>query len=561
MSDQEQDPNAADTTPVESAPLIATAADTKPALAPEKRLRLMPPIWVWCLAGLWCVLLVLVRVANVSGDHAIVNILTLVFGFLAVSALVSWFAFLSGYPRVLRFGGLTVLIGAISAFCMSYRIYQVSGELVPMFRLRHAASPDELLKQPPVMTGKNVSVRETTPDDFPEFLGARRLGRVDTVRLAPDWTAQPPKELWRRPIGAGWSGFAVVNGVAMTMEQRGDHELVTCYRVEDGALIWSYTIEGRHKTFMGGIGPRATPTINDGRVYSQGAFGTVSCLDGASGAELWREELLGRYGIPRDDDVKAIGWGRSGSPLVVDDLVIVPAGGPRDGPHVSLVAFDKTRGTIAWESGDRQISYSSPVLATLGGKRQVLIVNESNASGHDPKSGRMLWQVEWPGGSTTNASVSQAVPLPPNQFMLSKGYGGGAALFQLTATRAGKFEVRDVWRNTRVLKTKFCNVVVHHDHVYGLSDGILECVELATGQRVWKGGRYGHGQLLGVRNHLLVQLESGKVALVDATPEGFREVSRFSPINGKTWNNPTLYGNRLLVRNAEEAACYELVTD
>ena len=367
--------------------------------------------------------------------------------------------------------------------------------------------------------------------------------------------------LWRQPIGAGWGGFAVVNGVAMTMEQRGELELVTCYRVDDGELIWSYSLEGRHETFMGGIGPRSTPTINDGRVYTQGAFGTVLCLDGASGMKIWSDELLGRYEIPREDDVKAVSWGRSASPLVVDDLVIVPAGGPLGGPHVSLIAYNKINGDVVWESGDRQVSYSSPVLATLGGKRQVLIVNEDNASGHDPSSGRLLWQIEWPGKSNANASVSQAVPLPPNQFLLSKGYGGGAALFQLTPTRSGKFKVQNIWRSTKVLKTKFCNVVIHKNHVYGLSDGILECVELATGRRAWKKGRYGHGQLLGVGDHLLVQMEFGKMALVDATPEEFREVSRFTPLDGKTWNNPTLYGNRLLVRNGLEAACYELATD
>ena len=131
----------------------------------------------------------------------------------------------------------------------------------------------------------------------------------------------------------------------------------------------------------------------------------------------------------------------------------------------------------------------------------------------------------------------------------------------MTPTRSGKFKVQNIWRSTKVLKTKFCNVVIHKNHVYGLSDGILECVELATGRRAWKKGRYGHGQLLGVGDHLLVQMEFGKMALVDATPEEFREVSRFTPLDGKTWNNPTLYGNRLLVRNGLEAACYELATD
>ncbi len=566
MSDHEHDPpHGQESTarePIDSPESVdAAVREPKPATTTQRRGRLTPPVWVWGLVGLWCILLAVVRWANVTGDHAIANILTLVFGFLAFSALMTWFSFLSGHHAALRWGGLAALVVSIATFCALFRVHHVSGELVPTFRLRHAAAPDELLRQPTARSTETVSLETTSPDDFPEFLGPRRGGRVDHVGLVPDWTASPPKQLWRQPIGAGWGGFSVVNGYAVTMEQRGEQELVTCYRVEDGELIWSHANEGRHATLMGGVGPRCTPTIDQGRVYAQGAFGTVLCLDGSNGMEIWRDELLQRYGISRDDDVKAIAWGRSGSPLIVDDLVIVPAGGPKDGPYVSLIAFDKQTGDVVWESGDDQVGYSSPVLATLGGKRQVLIVNEATASGHDPKSGRQLWEVDWPGQSNANASASQVAPIPPNRFLLSKGYGSGAALFELSATAAGTFEVKDVWRVSAVLKTKFCNVVVHRDHVYGLSDGILQCVELATGKRVWKGARYGHGQILGVRDDLLVQQESGDVALVEATPDGFHERAQFEALQGKTWNNLALYGSRLLVRNGEEAACYELAIE
>ncbi len=253
--------------------------------------------------------------------------------------------------------------------------------------------------------------------------------------------------------------------------------------------------------------------------------------------------------------------GPRNSPLIVDDLVVVPLGGPAQGPWVSLAAFDKTTGRLAWTGGDCQASYSSPVLATLAGRRQILIVNQDYVSGHDPASGKPLWKHPWPGSSSTNASVSQVVPVPGDRLLLSKAYGGGAKLLQLSTAKRDSWQVTKVWSNSRVLRTKFSNVVVHGDHVYGLSDGVLECVELAGGRRVWKGGRYGQGQILGVDDVLLVQAESGEVVLVEAAPAGHRELGRFAALEGKTWNNPSLYGRFLLVRNAEQAACYELALE
>jgi outer membrane protein assembly factor BamB len=144
-------------------------------------------------------------------------------------------------------------------------------------------------------------------------------------------------------------------------------------------------------------------------------------------------------------------------------------------------------------------------------------------------------------------------------LFLSKAYGGGSKLLQFTSAGSGsEFGVSVRWENKQLLKTKCTNVTVIGDHVYGLSDGILECVTLHTGQRKWKKGRYGHGQILGIGQRILVQAEDGRIALVDANPETFVELTSFAALEGKTWNNPCLYGKRLLVRNGEEAACYEL---
>ena len=156
------------------------------------------------------------------------------------------------------------------------------------------------------------------------------------------------------------------------------------------------------------------------------------------------------------------------------------------------------------------------------------------------------------------ASVSQAVPVPPDLVLLSKGYGGGSALVQLSQTGRSPIQTTALWQDARTLKTKFSNVTLHDGFIYGLSDGILECVEAASGHRRWKRGRYGHGQVLGVDRWLLIQAESGEVALVEATPQHYREAARFVALEGKTWNNPCLAGSYLLVRNSQQAACYRL---
>ena len=176
-----------------------------------------------------------------------------------------------------------------------------------------------------------IDLTTTTQDDFPGFLGHDRSGVVSRVQLARDWEARPPQLVWRQPIGEGWSAFAVVNGYAVTMEQRGEREAVTAYDARTGALLWSQEIGARFSHPLGGIGPRSTPTIDEGRVFALGSRGQIACLDGATGALIWEKNLLEEYGVSREQEFASIQYGRSNSLLIVDDLVIVPAGGNKGG--------------------------------------------------------------------------------------------------------------------------------------------------------------------------------------------------------------------------------------
>jgi outer membrane protein assembly factor BamB len=533
---------------------VVGASASKPS-----RGRLFPPLLVRLMAAGFLLVAALERWFTTSGDHAIVNIVTFLCGMLAFVTLAVWFLFLSGYARRFRLMAAAMGMALFILFAITFRVDRVSGELVPSFRPRWVKKADETLRPAqPAESGTTADLATTTDDDFPQFLGPQRNGRVDDVHLSQDWAIHPPRQLWKQPIGAGWSAFSAVNGFAVTLEQRGPDELVTCYEIASGKLVWSHATKTRHETIPGGTGPRSTPTIDRGQVFAIGATGELVCLDGASGMLTWRDNLLERYHVAPEEDEKGVAWGRSNSPLVVDDLVIVPAGGPATGPWVSLAAFQRQTGELVWEGGDQQVSYSSPILATIAGVRQVVCVHEKSVAGHDLKTGKQLWSYDWPGDSTQNANVSQPVRVSEDQFLLTKGYGQGSVLLEFSKGSTDAFDVKSKWNEKMLLKTKFTTVVVYQQHAYGLSDGIMECVHLATGKREWKKGRYGQGQILGVDNVILVQAESGDVAMIAATPAGFNELGRFNALEGITWNNLCLTGKRLLVRNSEMAACFEL---
>jgi outer membrane protein assembly factor BamB len=507
------------------------------------------------------------QASDPTGDRGLNNVMT--FGLFLVAALTVgiWWLFFSGLERRLRWGVAALVVGAVVAFFTAFRIESVGGDMLPYFAWRFGVRADRRLEVPPdAVAGSRpdagpgaADLATTGPWDFPQFLGPRRDLSVTAVTLSRDWETRPPELLWRQPIGAGWSGFAVVNGYAVTQEQRGDLELITCYELETGGLVWSHAIETRFDGVIAGVGPRATPTIDDGIVYALTSNALLVALEGASGRLLWEHDLRAEYGLSRSQEAASYPYGRSSSPLVAGTLVIVPAGGLAGRRLVSLVAYDKKTGERIWEGGSAQISQSSPALATLGGVEQVLIVNESSVSGHDVESGEVLWEHPWRGATNADANVSQAVPLPPDRVFVSKGYGQGAALLRLTARGGGRFAVEELWHDPRVLRTKFTNVTVHDGHVFGLSDGILECVVLETGARVWKHGRYHHGQILRVHDLLLVLAEDGELVLVEASAERRDSVlGRFQALSGKTWNNIALYGPFVVVRNAAEAAVYRL---
>ncbi|HMC75901.1 MAG TPA: PQQ-binding-like beta-propeller repeat protein [Vicinamibacterales bacterium] len=379
---------------------------------------------------------------------------------------------------------------------------------------------------------------------WPGFRGPGRDGVVRGVQIATDWTASPPVAIWKHPVGPGWSSFAVAGGLFYTQEQRGDHEVVSCYRLSTGEPVWMHKDAVRFYESNGGPGPRGTPTVNAGRVFALGATGILNALDAATGARLWSHATL------TDTGVKLPGWGITSSPLVVDDLVVVATSG-------ALVAYELETGARRWVVKSTGGSYSSPHFVTLGGVPQILLLAGSGLTSVAPADGAVLWRNAWEGVPIVQPTATADGDI---LFTSSDAMGGYGARRLAVSHEAGGWKVDERWTSNG-LKPYFSDYVVHKGHAYGFDGTIMSCIDLADGKRKWKGGRYGSGQvvLLADQDLLLVISEEGELALVKAVPDQFTEIAGKTPvIEGRTWNHPVIVGDVLLVRNGEEMAAFRL---
>jgi outer membrane protein assembly factor BamB len=382
--------------------------------------------------------------------------------------------------------------------------------------------------------------RPSATTEWPGFRGPRRDGVVRGARIDTDWSASPPRELWRQRVGPGWSSFAVGGGRVYTQEQRGDDEVVSCLDLATGAAVWRHADRARFVESNAGVGPRATPTLHGGRAYAFGATGILNALDASTGKPAWSRD------VAKDTGAAIPYWGFSSSPLVVDDLVIVAAAG-------QLAAYDRATGDRRWAGAARRDGYSSPHLVTIGGTAQVVLLSDSGATGVRPGDGAVLWEHPFKGTPIVQPAVTA-----DGDLLVSASGGMGTRRIALAAD-AGGWTAKERWTSP-ALKPYFNDYVVHEGHAYGFDGRILAAIDLRDGARKWKGGRYGNGQLvlLADQDLLLVLSEEGELALVKAAPDAFTEVARAPAIQGKTWNHPVLVDDVLLVRNAEEMAAFRL---
>lgn len=506
---------------------------------------------------------------------------------LALVLLLVWWTLFSRARWTIRL----IMLGAAAVvgvgFGLVFRVNGVSGEMFPKIAFRWSKTAEEraaaLLEETkessggaisasaassePPIAGKRMgplwrTLWELQEGDWPQFRGPNRDGIVRSVTIPEDWS--PEKPLWKRPVGLGWSSFAIVGDCAFTQEQRGDFETVVCYAAQTGDSLWVHQNKAKFSEPLGGVGPRATPTFEDGLLYALGATGILDCLEAQTGQLLWTRNIL------KDANAENLEWGMAVSPLIYGDFVIVSPGGSDSS---SLVAYDKHSGERVWGGGRGRASYSSPLIHRVQGKDQILIFNGKGLFAHRPADGAVLWQYEY----TNMPKINVAQPIPLSEanlplswpslgeaggaetarILLSTGYAKGSVLLDLEISPKGEWSVKPAWHSRR-LKPKFNNLVAQDGYAYGADEGILTCIDLQNGRKKWKDGRYGYGQLLLVGKILLILAESGDLVLVEANPEEFREVSKIRALKGKSWSHPAVGNGLLLVRNGREACAFPL---
>jgi len=382
--------------------------------------------------------------------------------------------------------------------------------------------------------------------EWPSFRGADRNSVVENIALDPDWSANPPKEIWRRRIGPGWGSFSVAGNRMFTQEQRGDQEVIVCLDTRTGDTIWEYSYDSRFWESIAGAGPRATPTIAEEGLLSLGAEGILTCLDPETGSEIWKRDL-------RDDaDRQPPTWGFSASPLVAESVAIVHAGGEDDR---GLLAYNVEDGTIAWSIPAGDHSYSSPQLATFDGVTGALMLCNDGLQFVNIADGEIIWKYDWP---FTNYRTLQPLVMG-NTVIITTSLGEGTRRLNVEHADGGDWQITEEW-TSNAMKSDYNDYVAHDGYLYGFDGSILACVNLQTGDREWKRGRYGNGQvlLLAESGQLILVSEKGELVLINATPEKLDEVARFQAIEGKTWNHLVLIKDRLYLRNSNEAACYQM---
>jgi outer membrane protein assembly factor BamB len=396
---------------------------------------------------------------------------------------------------------------------------------------------------------------------WPQFRGPNRDGWGSDADLNTDWTAKPPKTLWETPCGGGYSSLAVTNGRVYTQDRQGDDERVFCLDAATGKLLW----EHREPADYGGLrmgyagGPRATPTVAVGRVYTVGATGIALCLEEPAAASdkprvVWRVDLPERFRAPTP------GWGFACSPLLDGDLVILQPGG-KDG---SVVALDRRTGDTKWAAETDRSGYSSPVIATLGGVRQVVAVTGESVLGSRPATGEVLWRQPW----DTQHDGNVAMPVVVGDYVfVSSNYNKGCALFHVSPAGNDAVEARVVYfRPNKVMRNHHSTCVHLNGYLYGFDNNDLRCVDLKTGDVVedWPppqvSGRLQKGGVIAAGNHLIGLTQRGTLFIGPADPTEFAFTGVMEKVltGSECWAMPALAGGKLYLRDATKVLCLDV---
>ncbi|MCL4845321.1 MAG: PQQ-binding-like beta-propeller repeat protein [Acidobacteria bacterium] len=389
-------------------------------------------------------------------------------------------------------------------------------------------------------------VATTTGLDWPQWRGPVRDGVSRETGLLPAWPDGGPPEVWRATgVGAGYSSMAIAGGRLYTLGARGDTESLIVLDAATGRKVWE-AANGRRFRNDRGDGPRSTPTVDGTRVFVLGSSGDLSAFDAGSGARVWSVNVLREFGGTNAN------WGLSESPLVVDDRIVVNAGGR----GASVVALRKSDGRPIWKSESDGAAYSSAVVAEAGGVRQAVVFTSRRVIGVHLDDGRLLWEY----ASVSNRVANIATPIVRgDRVFVSSDYGTGAALLRLA--RAGEsVAATEVWFS-RNMRNHHSSSVLVGDHLYGFSSAILTAMRFDTGEVAWRDRSVGKGSLVAADGRLYLFSEDGVAGLAEITPEGYRERGRFRLASTgalPTWSHPVVSNGRLYLRDQDTIYAYDV---
>lgn len=377
-----------------------------------------------------------------------------------------------------------------------------------------------------------------------QWRGPDRSGVSTETGLAATWPASGPPELWRRPLGAGFSAITVSGGRLFTQFSDGDKSFVAALAAKDGAELWRVALGDRFKNSFGD-GPRGTPTLDDGVVYALGATGGLVAVRATDGEVLWQTDTRESFGA------RVPSWGLSGSPLVEGDLLIVATGGDKSR---SVLALDKKTGELRWSARDEEAGYAAPLAVTAAGVRQVLVFLADRIVSLNPADGATFWELGWKTDWGVNATTP--ILLHPDRLFLSTGYGSGAVMLQLAKAGDG-VAVTELWRSGE-MRNKFSSSVLYGGTIYGFDEGTLKALDPADGTVKWSERGMGHGSLIAADGKLIVLSDAGKLVLAEATPDGYNALGSVGVFKTKTWTVPTLAGGRLYLRDEKEIVAFDV---
>jgi len=391
------------------------------------------------------------------------------------------------------------------------------------------------------------------PTEWSQFLGAHRDGVSPAKGLNLDWKAKTPKEVWKAPIGGGFSSIACVGDRLYTMVNR---DFVVCLDAANGKDIWAVDIAPEYRDKQGqGAGPRATPTFHDGRVFCLHPMGDLFCLNAKDGSEVWKVNIFDASKT-KNPVGATFYWGLSGAPLIEGDLVVVQPGGDKDN---AVLALNKANGKFAWTGGsDPGGYYASPLAIDAAGRRMIVAATGSSLIGLDPKKGTELWRYQF--GNRVKCNC--ATPIWTGELLFySAAYGAGAVALEFVKD-GDKVSVKEKWRNND-LYNQFATSVVLDRHIYGchgdLGRCMIRCLDLKTGEVLWEERKPGKCSLIAAEGQLFCMSENGTLRLLEANSKKYVVNGEMVDLlTNKTWATPALAKKRLYVRDEKNLICLDV---